>query len=157
MHIAIERRAVKAPALLGHRTLHALLRKTLHATGRRSEVVAVSVAFIDIRRSREVNERYRRKRGPTDVLSFGFSLLPNEGAERQAQYVGEILLCPTIIRKRAKLHKRTVRNETIRLFVHGLLHLLGYDHTHAHDQKKMFAAERRILGAALLAGDDERE
>lgn len=144
---------VNAPAFLGRKTLHALAQKTARAARYGASRMAVSVAYVDVRRSREANEQYRRKQGPTDVLSFPFS--PEVKGGGSAEYLGEILLCPTIIRQRAPIHKRTIRAETTRLFVHGMLHLLGYDHTGVKGHKKMFALEERILGTAMLAGDEE--
>ena len=153
MQVLVDSHTVNAPAVLGQHILRALAQKTVRATGLRPNRIEFSVAYIDARRSRDANERYRRKHGPTDILSF--PLHSSVWLRSPDGYHGEILLCPTVIRAHARLHKRTVRAETTRLFVHGVLHLLGYDHQRTQDHKKMLALERRILGVAMLAGDGE--
>ena len=78
--------------------------------------LALSVALVSSRRIKELNRRYRGKNRPTDVLSFQY------GKE------GEIAICLSEVRKNAKRFGLTFKKELERVLIHGVLHLLGYDH-----------------------------
>jgi probable rRNA maturation factor len=81
--------------------------------------------------------RYRGKEEPTDVLSFE-SELPD--------FLGEIYICPTYVKENAKYFKVPFQEEMIRVCVHGILHLLGYDHEkNEEDAKKMFDVQERYV------------
>lgn len=89
----------------------------------------ISIAFVDSKEMKRVNLNYRGKNKPTDVLSF-----PNVFIDKKWNYkkfkeqdLGEIVFCYDVIKKQAKEHKKTIENETIFMFVHGVLHLLGYE------------------------------
>jgi probable rRNA maturation factor len=84
----------------------------------------VSVAFVSDRVISRMNQRHLGHKGPTDVISFGFSRL----AARGSGLVGDIYVAPVVARRNAKTRKRPVREELVRLLVHGTLHVLGYDH-----------------------------
>ena len=79
--------------------------------------------------------RARGKRSATDVLAFALDY----------PMLGEIFLCPRVINVRARQCGRTPAAHTRALFVHGLLHLLGYDHTRGKDAAEMERVEQRIL------------
>jgi probable rRNA maturation factor len=87
--------------------------------GENRETKTFSLAFIDKEEIKKLNKKYRRKNKPTDVLSF---LLD------ERQYLGEIIICPEIIVENAKKYGISTRKEMMKVFVHGILHLLGYDH-----------------------------
>ncbi|MDP2927171.1 MAG: rRNA maturation RNase YbeY [bacterium] len=67
----------------------------------------------------ELNLRYRQKKGPTDVLSF---------SALEAGYLGEVIICPAQVRQNARRFKEEFPKELQRVLIHGVLHLLGYDH-----------------------------
>jgi probable rRNA maturation factor len=77
----------------------------------------ISLAFVGQARIKELNNIYRKKDRPTDVLSF-------EGGEG----LGEIVICPEIVRENSKKFKTSFKKELAKVFIHGILHLLGYDH-----------------------------
>ena len=78
---------------------------------------SLSIAFIPPKKSQEINKKYRNKNKPTNVLAFPFS--PHEG---------EILLCPSVIKKEAKKWDKTYEEFMGFLVIHGMLHLKGYKH-----------------------------
>lgn len=87
----------------------------------------------------QLNAAYMRRRGPTDVLSFPAAEQPlGRGAPKP---LGDLILCPPYIRAQAKKHRRRFRDELAQVAIHGVLHLLGYDHLRARDAKVMRALE----------------
>jgi len=95
----------------------------------------VSVVLVDPRRMRQLNRVYRGKDKPTNVLSF-------PGGK---EALGEIVLCPSVIRKDALEYKISFQRAVSWMFVHGLLHLLGYDHKTSKDETTMNQQEQRYL------------
>lgn len=93
-------------------------------------VILVSGAFI-----RNLNRTYRGKDYSANVLSF-----PGAGDS-----LGDIFLCPTVIKKEAKTHDRTLKKHFQFLLAHGLLHLVGFDHQKDADYNKMSLAEKSLL------------
>ena len=91
----------------------------------------ISVAIVGTARMRELNRMYRGKDYPANVLSFAHEELG----------LGEIVLCPQVIRKEAIKHGIKEKEAFARMFVHGLMHLLGYDHEKT--EKKAQAMENK--------------
>lgn len=90
----------------------------------------MTVVFLTTQQMKKINFQYRKKNKPTDILSF---LSADSGS------LGELLLCPKILKKQAKEHGHSVEAETFYMLVHGILHLLGYDHEEsAKEEKLMF-------------------
>ena len=83
----------------------------------------VSVAFVSARAIASMNAKHLAHRGPTDVISFGF-----DRPTRSDPVVGDIYIAPTVAAQNAKARRTPVREELVRLLVHGTLHVLGYDH-----------------------------
>ena len=79
----------------------------------------VSLAFVGKEEIKKLNKKFRKKNKPTDVLSFNLN---------EENCLGEIVICPEIVRENAKKYGVTIKYETMKMFVHGILHLLGYDH-----------------------------
>jgi len=86
---------------------------------------SLSLVFIGKRRMQNLNRTYRHIDKPTDILSFPLS-----------DTVGEIYICAEMADKKALLHGRTSRNYLLFLFLHGLVHLSGYDHGDAMEKKE---------------------
>ncbi len=87
---------------------------------------AVSVVFVNKREIKTLNKIYRKKNCPTDILSFGLDIGPRIYVTER--YLGELVICPEKIKENSFRFKNTFRNELKLIFIHGLLHLLGYDH-----------------------------
>jgi probable rRNA maturation factor len=123
-----------------------------------AEVTVCLVSDVEIAR---MNERFRRKKGPTDVLSFPSGEKRRRrrakapvrlGREREgeiiytrepsATYLGDIAIAPQTARRYAKKHGRRLEEELRVLMLHGVLHLLGYDHE--TDQGQMERIEMRL-------------
>ena len=78
----------------------------------------VSVAIVGVEEMADLNERYRGKNGPTDVLSFPYG----------DELLGEIVMCPEVIRENAHEFENTFEEELLLTSIHAALHLCGYDH-----------------------------
>ncbi len=95
--------------------------------------INLSIAFIGREEIRELNKKYRKRNTATDVLSFGKAKGFKEGSDSK---VKEIAICPSIIRENAKKYKSTFKKELVRVLIHGVLHLFGYDHEKGEKEKK---------------------
>ena len=93
----------------------------------------ITVAVVPDGRVRELNRRYRRKNSPTDVLSF---------PSGDRNYLGDIVIAAGVARRQARRAGHPFQTELRVLALHGLLHLLGYDHE--HDDGRMARLEARL-------------
>ena len=129
------------------RWAHAALGKI--AAGREISVLLVSPA-----RSRQLNQRYRGKNAPTNVLSFPAPVVPlhvTRRATTAAVGLGDLVICPSVLRTEARAQQKSVRDHWAHLFVHGLLHLAGFDHEHDDEAQRMERREIRILRGLGIA------
>ncbi|MBQ6492694.1 MAG: rRNA maturation RNase YbeY [Erysipelotrichaceae bacterium] len=95
---------------------------------------------------RKINREYRNIDRETDVISFAL-LDGDETVEYEDEIeLGDIFINRDRVFSQAEEYGHSVQREFVFLFVHGLLHLLGYDHMEAEDEKKMFALQKKIVG-----------
>ena len=107
----------------------------------------ISLAIVSGPEIKKLNLAYRGKNKVTDVLSFSEIKIKDKKFDSKAgQYWGEIIICYPQAQKQAKENKKTLKQELELLFVHGLLHLLGYDHEKKNEEKKMRSLEQKIVG-----------
>ena len=93
---------------------------------------------------KKLNKKFRKKNKPTDVLSFpSFSPKNLKLIKNKKIYIGDLAVSYEIISFRAK--KKSFIKEFDKVWVHGLLHLIGYDHIKNKDYYKMYKIEKRIL------------
>ena len=106
----------------------------------------------------EFNSRYLGKSGPTDVLSFPMDELRpgHQGDLDDAGILGDMLLCPQYATAQAPTYSRAPEDEMHLLTIHGILHLLGYDHAERAEEQEMFALQARLLAEwqGVKSGDD---
>ena len=95
----------------------------------------------------DYNERFMGKSGPTDVLSFPMDELRpgREGEPEQEGILGDMALCPQYAAAQAPRFSRGPEEEMHLLTVHGILHLLGYDHAEPDEEREMFALQEALL------------
>lgn len=99
----------------------------------------VAVIFVDAKRMREINRAYHGLNRVTDVLSFRYSVdMPGQSEE------GELYLNPDQIVRQARRYGSTRDAEFLRVTIHGLLHLQGYDHMTSPDRRRMNQLALRI-------------
>jgi probable rRNA maturation factor len=100
---------------------------------------ALSVVFVSAREMRAMNRRYLQRDYPTDVLSFSYEDIVMDGSP----FLGEIVIAPGVAVSQAKRYGTDPGKELRKLLVHGLLHLLGYDHE--TDRGRMNRAQSRLM------------
>ncbi len=102
----------------------------------------VCVRVVDQAESRELNERYRHKDNPTNVLSF-----PAEVDLPSGHHIwGDIVICAPVVHAEAVDQEKSPEAHFAHMVVHGVLHLLGYDHQSGTDAEQMESLEKDILG-----------
>ncbi len=104
----------------------------------------VSVAFVTDRRIAALNREHLGHEGPTDVISFAFAPVGPK-----AELVGDVYISPDVARKNARAHGRGVREELLRLVVHGVLHVVGHDHPEDDSRyhSRMWKRQEQLLQA----------
>lgn len=115
-----------------------------------------TVRIVDEAESAALNEAYRGKRGPTNVLSFAFDPPPG----RTNDYLGDLVICAPVVMREAQEQGKSPRAHFAHLSVHGILHLAGYDHLNEADAREMESREvaiLAILGFADPYGDREED
>ena len=107
----------------------------------------LTVRLVDVDTITRLNEQWMDKQGPTDVLSFPMDeLTPGTEAEDAPEgYLGDIALCPQVAEQQAPAAGHSTLDEIELLTVHGILHLLGYDHAEPEEHQEMFGIQGRLL------------
>ena len=121
----------------------------------------LSMLFVDEATIADLNERFLGREGPTDVLAFPMDdevvesgRQPDQGGRGPGApvepsdapvLIGDVVICPAIAERQAPEHENTTDDELALLVVHGVLHLLGFDHEDDDDAEAMQARERDLL------------
>lgn len=105
----------------------------------------ISLSLVDSSQIRKLNRQYRNIDRATDVLSFEH----NTWITENVNLLGEIIICVSVAKKQAKLHNRTQKWEFTLLAIHGLLHLVGYDHITKQEEMVMFELQNTLVHDAL--------
>ena len=126
-----------------------LCKKYIHATLKKifprfNKTFEISIRFVSAKESRTLNKKFRKKDYATNVLSF-----PNDEFDtpesREASYLGDLAICSSVVQKESIEQGKSSRSHFAHLIVHGVLHLLGYDHMKSRDAKKMENLEIAVL------------
>lgn len=107
----------------------------------------LSLAFVTDPTIRELNRRYRNRDAPTDVLSFPLA------DEVCPDLLGDVVISVDTLRRQARQRKRSVADELLRLLIHGILHLLGYDHEVSPAEAQRMRRMEREMKAAVRGVD----
>lgn len=109
----------------------------------------LSMVLLDTPAMADLHMRWMDLPGPTDVMSFPMDELEPGGRpdapEPGPSMLGDIVLCPEFAAKQAESVGHSLGQELALLTVHGVLHLLGYDHAEPDEEKEMFALQRELL------------
>ena len=115
---------------------------------KRSEV---NILIVGSHPGRDYNRQFRQRDYATNVLSFPYQPMPHE----KTALIGDLVICAPVVAIEAIAQEKNVRDHYAHMTIHGVLHLLGFDHIDDSDAERMETIERRIL-ATLGIGDPYR-
>ena len=117
-----------------------LILKTLKHASRNLKIKStdLSVVFVSQPLIKKLNFNYRHQNQATDVLSFSYN-------HSRANLDGEIIICYSILKKNARHYGHSIKQELVKILIHSLLHLIGYDHAQAKDARQMENLENKII------------
>ncbi len=103
--------------------------------------ISLTILLSNNKNIKKLNKKFRNKNKPTDVLSF-----PSEKKFdiKKSSYLGDIVISYEFMNKSKTLSSLEFKDKIIKIFIHGFLHLLGYDHVKLKDFKKMLLEEEKI-------------
>ena len=108
---------------------------------KRRKVSELSIRIVDLDEGRSLNRDYRGKDYATNVLSFPVELPPGVASP----LIGDLAICALVVLREATEQRKLARDHWAHMTIHGVLHLLGYDHLDDRDAELMEALETRIL------------
>lgn len=101
----------------------------------------IVIRFVGIKEITKLNKKYRKKNKPTNIISFPFE----PPAKIKTNLLGDLVICAPLIKKEAKMQHKTITAHLAHLVIHGVLHLLGYDHKTEKEAKMMESLEIKHL------------
>lgn len=119
-----------------------LIQWALTALGEQTNPLELTIRIVDEAEMATLNETYRKKTGPTNVLSF-----PCDETlfEEDTQLLGDIVICAPVLNKEALEQKKSYEAHWAHIIIHGVLHLLGYDHETEEEASHMEQKEIDLL------------
>jgi probable rRNA maturation factor len=131
-------RASRARGLPGAAAISGWARAALAGAG--AGAAEVTVRLVDRREGARLNQDYRGRPGPTNVLSFNYDVAPG-----QRGLAGDLVICAPLVRREAVAQGKPLRAHWAHMVVHGIMHLRGFDHVHEADAQLMENLEVRAL------------
>ncbi|GGK65616.1 rRNA maturation RNase YbeY [Amphritea balenae] len=107
----------------------------------------LSIRIVSADESQALNHQYRGKDKPTNVLSFPFEV--PEGVE--LDLLGDLVICAAVVEAEAKQQNKTLSDHWCHMVIHGVLHLLGFDHINNEEAEEMEQLERDILSGLNIS------
>lgn len=101
----------------------------------------LAIRIVDPDESQQLNFQYRQKNKPTNILSFPFEAIPGVSFP----LLGDLIICAPIVSKEAETQQKTLESHWAHMIIHGVLHLLGYDHIEESEAEKMENIEVKLM------------
>jgi len=136
----------QTPARIRRKPIEKLFKMIMKEVSDKNAQGKINLIFTSDRKIQKLNKCYRRTDQPTDVLSFNLEQPPG-----RSSIFGEIYISVETSKRQAGEYDTTLNDELLRLFCHGLLHVLGYDHIKAGDRRKMEECEKYFLKAFIVS------
>lgn len=127
------------PAEVSDLTIQDWVSAVFDKTGLPEKDLTVRVTGID--EMQQLNSSYRKKQGPTNVLSFPFDAMPDQSFD----YLGDIVICYDVVKSEAIQQHKSLVSHLSHMVVHGTLHLCGFDHQTDSEAEQMEAIEQALL------------
>lgn len=106
----------------------------------------LTIMFVDPDPIAQLHMRWMNLEGPTDVMSFPMDeLRPGDGKTTMEGVLGDLVICPWVAAQQAAAAGHSTMQEMMLLTIHGILHLLGYDHVTPEQERQMFGLQRQLL------------
>ena len=125
-----------------------------------SRLAELSLSLVELEVMADLHERWMEQPGPTDVMAFPMDELDSarrpDAPDSGPALLGDIVLCPAFARDQARQAGHSLLDELHLLTVHGVLHLLGYDHAEPAEEREMFTLQKRILADFRVARADAK-
>ncbi|CRK55551.1 Metal-dependent hydrolase YbeY, involved in rRNA and/or ribosome maturation and assembly [Alloactinosynnema sp. L-07] len=125
-----------------------------------SKLAELSVLLVELDVMSDLHERWMDLPGPTDVMAFPMDELESarrpDAPEAGPALLGDIVLCPAFAKDQARKAGHSLIDELHLLTVHGVLHLLGYDHAEPAEEREMFTLQKRILADFRAASSEAK-
>jgi len=118
-----------------------IIKDSAKGSAKNTATFEVTVRLVDIAESQALNDQYRNKNKPTNVLSFPFEV--PEGIE--LNLLGDLVICADIVENEAQEQNKTINDHWAHMVIHGCLHLLGFDHISDSEAEIMESIEINIL------------
>ena len=119
----------------------ASIQRWVMAALKTTDTSEVSIRIVGEQESALLNNQYRGKTGPTNVLSFPFDAV----APEPLPILGDLVICAPVVAREAKEQHKSIYAHWAHMIIHGVLHLLGYDHSDEEDAEIMESLETEIL------------
>jgi probable rRNA maturation factor len=123
----------KRPGWCPEKSFSQVAKKVLLGENKRTEII--SLALVDKGEMRKLNKKFRKKDKATDVLSFNID---------EKDYLGEIIICPEVAIENARKYGVPEKEEMMKIFVHGILHLCGYEHEKGKKQAEIMESKEKF-------------
>lgn len=137
-HLDLQR-AAQAKAIPSRRSFLYWIQTTLQQ--QKIKQAEITLRIVTKKESAYLNATYRHKTGPTNILSFPFAAPPGISSD----LLGDLVICASLVAKEAREQDKPVRAHWAHLTIHGVLHLLGYDHIKNKDAEIMEKLEIKLL------------
>ena len=106
----------------------------------------ISIEMVNTKEMQHYNNSYRAKDRPTNILSFPFEAPPGLPKESETEhFLGDLIICPEVLQKEAKEQHKLLDAHWCHILIHGILHLVGYDHIDEEDALEMEGIEIALL------------
>ncbi|APC96645.1 rRNA maturation RNase YbeY [Francisella frigiditurris] len=106
---------------------------------------SINVNIVSNDEIKSINNQYRKKDKATNILSFPFDKPEGLPDDIMDDFLGDIIIAPDVLEKEAIEQNKTLDNHWCHIFIHGILHLLGYDHKNDKDADEMETLEIKLL------------
>ncbi|MBK2258512.1 rRNA maturation RNase YbeY [Francisella philomiragia] len=111
----------------------------------------VNVSIVSNQEIQQINKQFRHKDKPTNIISFEFEKPEGLPEDIAANFWGDIVIAPEVLKKEAKEQNKNLDDHWQHIFIHGLLHLLGYDHIDDIEAEEMENLEIELLAELGIA------
>lgn len=137
--------AVDSEQLPDTNKMHVWITSALNKAQAKFENPEITIRVVSAEESQQLNFEYRDKNKPTNVLSFPFEAPEMIPIEDIGEFLGDLVICEKVVIREAKEQQKSLEEHWAHMIVHGVFHLLGYDHIEEQEAEEMEALEIALL------------